>query len=79
MWLDEPGLSQYGHGAVGSLMEAYVSRRLVDRKAIDYEAVAKAMHQITAVQRKELWEDADQDWYLRRAVAAVAAAIGDTE
>jgi hypothetical protein len=35
MWLDEPGLSQYGHGAVGSLMEAYVSGRLVDCNTIE--------------------------------------------
>lgn len=28
LWLDEPGLTQYGHGAVGSLMKAYVANEL---------------------------------------------------
>ena len=30
IWLDEPGLTQYGHGAVGDLMKAYAEGRLVD-------------------------------------------------
>lgn len=56
MWLDEPGLSQYGHGAVGGLMEAYALGELQTeaerRETIDYTAAYEVAKRRLGTRRK---------------------------
>ncbi len=60
-----------------AILAAYVSRRLVDREAIDYEPIARKMYERSTGQFPPDWDEADQPFWFNEARLAVDAALGE--
>jgi len=67
-------------GAAFAVAAAYAEGRLVDREAIDYEAVVdRLLEGIPDDIRESILEDMPREVWLTYAIPLVAAAIGDTK
>ena len=59
------------------IADEWITGRLVDREAIDYEAVARKMYERATTQWPSDWLRADQDFWIGGVKVVVDAAIGE--